>query len=135
MINKVILVGRITKIPELKFHNGDIGYVKFTLAVNRNFGTSDEEKKTDFINCIVWRKQAENLNRYVSKGALLGIEGSIRVEKWEKDGRTNWSTEVSCSNIHFLEPKKRSENEYDSHETSYREHTQQNQPTDDSAPF
>ncbi|CCP88214.1 single-stranded DNA-binding protein [Candidatus Phytoplasma solani] len=131
MINKVILVGRITKDPELKSYHGDNNYVKFTLAVNRSFSSQDENKKTDFINCVVWRKQAENLSRYISKGSLLGVEGSVRVEKWEKDGKTNWSTEISCTNIHFLESKKSTSSEYDetsSHNQFHQEETLDNSP-------
>ncbi|WP_349402078.1 single-stranded DNA-binding protein [Candidatus Phytoplasma solani] len=136
MINKVILVGRITKDPELKTHNSDTSYVKFTLAVNRFFSNQEENKKTDFINCIVWRKQAENLSRYISKGNLLGIEGSIRVEKWEKDGKTNWTTEVSCSNIHFLESKKSTHPEHNAeYETSQSNNFKQEESQDDDLPF
>nr|AIY62696.1 single-stranded DNA-binding protein ['Populus nigra' stolbur phytoplasma]AIY62697.1 single-stranded DNA-binding protein ['Populus nigra' stolbur phytoplasma] len=112
MINKVILVGRITKDPELKNTNSDTYFVKFTLAVNRIVSVSSE-KKTDFITCTVFGKQAENLEKYISKGALLGVEGSIRVETWEKDGETQWQTSVICNNVQFLESKKNPRNYYD----------------------
>ncbi|AOF54562.1 hypothetical protein HPP_2760 [Hydrangea phyllody phytoplasma] len=112
MINKVILVGRITKDPELKNTNSGTYVVKFTLAVNRIVSASSE-KKTDFINCTVFGKQAENLEKYISKGALIGVEGNIRVETWEKDGVTNWQTSVVCNNVQFLESKKNPDNAYD----------------------
>ena len=136
MLNKVILVGRITKDPELKSYNGDTSYVKFTIAVNRIFSSQEENKKTDFVNCIVWRKQAENLNRYISKGNLLGVEGSLRVEKWEKDGKTNWTTEVNCSNIYFLESKKSTGQEYNTeYETLQPSNFKQEESQDDGLPF
>ncbi|AGL90806.1 Single-stranded DNA-binding protein [Candidatus Phytoplasma australiense] len=144
MINKVILVGRITKDPELKSYNGEVNYVKFTLAVNRFYNNQEENKKTDFINCIVWRKQAENLSKYIFKGNLLGVEGSIRVEKWEKDNKTNWSTEILCNNISFLESKKSlnatQEKDYQSNNDSSFENSQSNDfetntPEDDGLPF
>ncbi|KXT29411.1 single-stranded DNA-binding family protein [Candidatus Phytoplasma oryzae] len=107
MINKVILVGRITKDPELRFVNGDIPLVRFSLAVDRNFSNSSGEKETDFIRCVVWRKQAENLVKYISKGALLGIEGSIRINSFENEHNQKQSiTEITCSLVRFLESKK-----------------------------
>ncbi|CAP18366.1 putative single-strand DNA-binding protein [Candidatus Phytoplasma mali] len=107
MINKVILVGRITKDPELRYVNLDIPTVKFSLAVGRNFTNKEGNKETDFISCVVWRKQAENLTKYITKGALLGIEGNIRTSSYDApDGTRRYVTEVYCDSIQFLEPKK-----------------------------
>ncbi|WBL31502.1 single-stranded DNA-binding protein [Candidatus Phytoplasma sacchari] len=107
MINKVILVGRITKEPELRFVNEDIPLVRFTLAVDRNFVNSLGNKETDFIRCVIWRKQAENLARYVSQGALLGVEGNIRVNSFENENnQKQYITEISCISVYFLESKK-----------------------------
>lgn len=107
MINKVILVGRITKDPELVFTNGDIPLVRFTLAVNRNFNSSTGTKETDFILCVAWRRQAENLAKYISKGSLLGVEGSIRVNSYDDEsGQKKFITQVSCDFVQFLESKK-----------------------------
>ncbi|WEK82590.1 MAG: single-stranded DNA-binding protein [Candidatus Phytoplasma pruni] len=75
MINKVILVGRITKDPEIYFVNGNIPLVRFILAVNRNFINKNGNSEADFISCVVWNKQAENLAKYVVKGSLIGVEG------------------------------------------------------------
>ncbi|HOA63792.1 MAG TPA: single-stranded DNA-binding protein, partial [Bacilli bacterium] len=83
MINKVILVGRITRDPELKYTPNGIAYVQFTLAVNRPFVNRDGNRDTDFINCTAWRGQAENLSRYIRKGALLGVEGSLQVNSFD----------------------------------------------------
>jgi single-strand DNA-binding protein len=107
MMNVVVLVGRITKDPELRFINNDIPLVRFTLAVGRNFVNSSGNKETDFIRCVVWRKQAENLAKYIVKGALLGIEGSIRVNSFENENeQKQFLTEINCNYVQFLESKK-----------------------------
>jgi single-strand DNA-binding protein len=116
MINKVILVGRITKDPDLKMTQTNIPVVRFTLAVNRTFTDASGERQADFITCVVWRKQAENLNTYVKKGALLGIEGRIQTGQYEADGVTKYTTEVICDSVQFLESKSDNNN----NETSYR---------------
>ena len=105
MINRVILVGRITKDPEMKQTQSNIAVVSFTLAVNRQFTDSSGERQADFIQCVVWRKQAENLARFVKKGALLGIEGRIQTRNYESDNGTRYVTEVVCDSVQFLESK------------------------------
>ncbi len=105
MINKVILVGRITRDPELRTIGSGVACVNFTVACNRPFQDQQGERAADFINCVVWRKQAENLARYVKKGALIGIEGRIQTRNYEADGQTRYVTEVLCDNIQFLEAK------------------------------
>lgn len=105
MINRVILVGRITKDPEKKETQSNIAVVSFTLAVNRQFTDSSGERQADFIQCVVWRKQAENLARFVKKGALLGIEGRIQTRTYEVEGVTRYVTEVVCDSVQFLESK------------------------------
>ncbi|WCA22554.1 single-stranded DNA-binding protein [Candidatus Phytoplasma oryzae] len=107
MINKVILVGRITKEPELRFVSEDIPLVNFTLAVERNFVNSLGNKETDFIRCVIWRKQAENFVKYVTKGTLLGVEGSIQVRSFDNENnQKQYITEISCTSFYFLESKK-----------------------------
>jgi len=110
MINRVILVGRITKDPEKKETQSNIPVVSFTLAVNRQFTDQSGERQADFIQCVVWRKQAENLARYVKKGALLGIEGRIQTRTYEADNGTRYVTEVVCDSVQFLESKGDSSN-------------------------
>lgn len=105
MMNRVILVGRITKDPEIKQTQSNIPVVSFTLAVNRQFTDAQGEKQADFINCVVWRKQAENLARFVKKGALLGVEGRIQTRQYEAETGTRYVTEVLCDSIQFLESK------------------------------
>lgn len=105
MINRVILVGRITKDPELKTTQSNISVVSFTLAVNRQFTNQSGEREADFIQCVVWRRQAENVATYVKKGALLGIDGRIQTRKYEAEKGTVYVTEVVCDSVQFLEPK------------------------------
>ena len=105
MMNRVILVGRITKDPEVKMTQSNIAVVTFTLAVNRQFADQSGERQADFIQCVVWRKQAENLARFVKKGALLGVEGRIQTRQYETENGMRYVTEVVCDSVQFLESK------------------------------
>jgi single-strand DNA-binding protein len=105
-MNRVILVGRLTKDPELKHTNNDIAVVQFTIAVNRTYQNKSGEKQADFINCVVWRQQAENFAKYMRKGSLIGLEGQIQTRTFDDpNGVRKYITEVICDNIHFLESK------------------------------
>ncbi|MBN2604203.1 MAG: single-stranded DNA-binding protein [Bacilli bacterium] len=128
MINRVILVGRLTKDPELRYTTGNISVAKFTLAVNRTFTSgANGEKEADFIQCVVWRKQAENLARFVKKGSLIGVEGRIQTGSYDdKDGIRKYTTEVVCDSVQFLEPKNQDDD-------SIRDYGRQDYP-DDSYP-
>ena len=106
MLNRVILIGRLTKDPDLRFTPNGVAVANFTLAVDRVFS---KEKETDFIPCVVWRKQAENCAEYIGKGSLVAVEGRIQVRTYEsKDGGKRWVTEVVADNVRFLD--KRSDN-------------------------
>jgi single-strand DNA-binding protein len=109
MMNRVILVGRITKDPDMKSTQSNIPVVSFTLAVNRQFADQSGERQADFVQCVVWRKQAENLAKFVKKGALLGVEGRIQTRNYEAENGTRYVTEVVCDSIQFLENKPESE--------------------------
>jgi single-strand DNA-binding protein len=110
MINRVILVGRITKDPELRFVNNDIPLVRFNLAINRNFTNNEGIRETDFIRCVVWNKQAENLAKFITKGALIGIEGKIRTSVFENNtDKKQFITEIQCDSIQFLDSRKNKE--------------------------
>lgn len=111
MINRVVLVGRITKDPELKVTSSNIPVVSFTIAVNRSFTDQSGERQADFINCVVWRKQAENLARYIKKGGLLGIEGRIQTRNYETEQGMRYVTEVLCESIQFLESRNEQSNQ------------------------
>jgi single-strand DNA-binding protein len=106
MINRVVLVGRLTKDPELRYTSSNIAVSKFTLAVNRTFAGPSGEREADFIQCVVWRKQAENLTKFVRKGSLIGVEGRIQTGSYDdKDGIRKYTTEVIGDSVQFLEPK------------------------------
>lgn len=106
MINNVVLVGRLTKDPELKYTQGGIAVTRFTLAVNRSFANQQGQREADFVNCVTWRKQAENTANYLRKGSLAGIEGRIQTSNFEgKDGNRVFMTEVVADSVRFLEPR------------------------------
>ena len=106
MINRVVLVGRITRDPELQQTSQGISYVRFSLACDRPFKNQSGEKTTDFINCIAWRNQADFLKNYVKKGYMVGVEGRIQTRSYTAtDGSKRYVTEVVCDAVHFLEPK------------------------------
>ena len=102
-MNRVILVGRITKDPELKNRNDGSPFVQFSIAVNRTYQNRQGQRETDFINCVVFNKQAENLAKYIRKGALIGVEGRLTTNSYtDQNGNARTSTDVLCDNISFL---------------------------------
>ncbi|MDP4467978.1 single-stranded DNA-binding protein [Staphylococcus hyicus] len=106
MLNRVVLVGRLTKDPEFRTTPSGVDVSTFTLAVNRNFKSKDGEQQADFINCVVFRKQAENVKNYLSKGSLAGVDGRLQSRSYEnKEGQRVYVTEVVCDSVQFLEPK------------------------------
>ncbi|WP_301420061.1 single-stranded DNA-binding protein [Mammaliicoccus lentus] len=106
MINRTVLVGRLTKDPEFRTTPNGVQVATFTLAVNRTFKNAQGEQETDFINCVVFRKQAENVNNYLQKGSLAGVEGRIQTRSYEnKEGQKVYVTEIVCDSVQFLEPK------------------------------
>lgn len=106
MINNVVLVGRLTKDPELRYSSSNIPMVYFTIAVNRTFTDQNGQRNADFISCVVFRKQAENMSRYLAKGSLIGVTGRIQTRNYQgKDGNTVYVTEVVADNIQYLESK------------------------------
>src|SRR5699024_9998343 len=107
MMNRTILVGRLTKDPELRYTANGVAVANFTLAVNRNFKNKQGEQEADFINCIVWQKPAENAANYLKKGSLAGVDGRIQTRNHENnEGRRVYVTEVVAESVQFLEPKR-----------------------------
>lgn len=105
-MNRVVLVGRITKDPELKKTSNNNSVVNFTIAINRTYTSASGERETDFINCVAWNKTAENMAAYVSKGALIGVEGRIQTRTYDdNDGKRVYLTEVYVDNLQFLESR------------------------------
>lgn len=106
MMNRVILVGRLTKDPELRYTPNGVPVATFTLAVNRSFTNQQGERETDFINCVVWRRPAENVANFLKKGSLAGVDGRIQTRNYEgQDGKRVYVTEVLAESVQFLEPK------------------------------
>ncbi|PIC87957.1 single-stranded DNA-binding protein [Sporosarcina sp. P20a] len=109
MIHRVVLVGRLTKDPELKYTQSGIAVCRFTLACNRPFKSEGGEQQADFIQCVAWRKQAENVANYLRKGSLAGVDGRIQTGSFEgQDGKRVYTTEVVADSTQFLEPKSNS---------------------------
>jgi single-strand DNA-binding protein len=106
MMNRVVLVGRLTKDPDLRYTPNGVPVASFTLAVNRAFSNQQGERETDFINCVVWRKPAENVANYLKKGSMAGVDGRIQTRNYEgQDGKRVYVTEVLAESVQFLEPK------------------------------
>lgn len=106
-MNKVCLIGRLTKNPELRYNKDNIAVVRFTLAVNRNFTNSEGEREADFISCIAWRKTAELICKHFQKGTEFGAFGRIQTGKYENDkGETIFTTDVVVDEITFVGSKK-----------------------------
>ena len=111
MINNVVLVGRLTRDPELRFTSNGQAVATFNLAVNRNFTNSSGEREADFVNCVIWRKPAETLANYAKKGTLLGVVGRIQTRNYEnQQGQRVYVTEVVCDNFQLLESRKSADN-------------------------
>jgi single-strand DNA-binding protein len=106
MINRAVLVGRLTKDPELRYTNSNIAVATFTLAVDRGFKNAQGEKETDFIPIVVWKKSAENVAKYLNKGSLVGVDGRIQTRNYEAaDGTRRYITEVVADSVKFLDSK------------------------------
>ena len=106
MINRVVLVGRMTRDPELRRTPQGDAVTSFTLAVNRNYTSRDGQQQADFINCVVWRKPAETVERYCSKGSLVGVEGRIQTRSYDNSqGQKVYVVEVICDSVQFLETR------------------------------
>lgn len=105
MINNVVLVGRLTKDPEIKYTASGIAYSRFTLAVNRAFKSGDE-RKADFISCVAWKKQAENLANFMRKGGQIGVCGRIQTDSYvDGDNKRIYTTDIVADSIQFLESR------------------------------
>ena len=106
MINNVVLVGRLTKKPELKFTANGTKYTQFSVAVQKKFKSQNGEYESDFISCLMWSTAAENFTKFTNKGSLVGIEGRIQTRSYDKDGKRVYITEVVAENFSLLESKK-----------------------------
>ena len=106
MINNVVLVGRMTRDAELRYTPSNQAVATFTLAVNRNFKNQNGEREADFINCVIWRQQAENLANWAKKGTLVGVTGRIQTRSYEnQQGQRVYVTEIVADSFQILESR------------------------------
>jgi len=106
VLNRIILIGRLTKDPELRYTPNGRAVAGFTLAVDRPFKNQQGEREADFINIVVWGNQAENCANYLAKGKLAAVDGRLQIRSFEgQDGQRRWVTEVVADTVRFLSPK------------------------------
>ena len=106
-MNKVFLIGRLARDPELRYTGSNTPVATFTVAVNRTFTNQAGEREADFINCVIWRKQAENVKNYLSQGSQVAVEGRIQVRSYDdQNGQKRYVTEVVADNVEFLGSKR-----------------------------
>jgi single-strand DNA-binding protein len=106
MINRVVLVGRLTKDPELRYTPNGVAVANFTIAVNRPFSNQQGEREADFISIVVWRRAAENVSNFIGKGSLVGIDGHLQTRSYDNnEGKRVYITEVVADSVQFLDPK------------------------------
>jgi len=107
MLNKAILMGRLTRDPEIKYTQNNVAVCTFSIAVDRDYVQQGGQRQTDFINIVAWRKTAEFIGKYFAKGRMIVVCGSIQTRTWEgTDGRKNYATEIIADDVYFGESKK-----------------------------
>ena len=113
-MNKVVLTGRITRDPEIRYTQNGLSNLRFSVAVDRAVARdASGNRQADFINCVAFGQQADFISRYVKKGNMLAIEGRIQTGSYEKDGQRVYTTDVVADNVQFLESKAQSQNRVD----------------------
>lgn len=131
MMNRAILVGRLVKDPDLRYTPNGVPVATFTLAVNRTYTNQQGEREADFINCVIWRKPAENVANFLKKGSLAGVDGRIQTRNFEgQDGKRVYVTEIQAESVQFLEPRNSAageKNEGSSYNNSYGQDSKQSQ--------
>lgn len=128
MMNRVVLVGRLANDPDLKYTPSGVAVATFRLAVNRTFTNQDGEREADFINCVVWRKPAENVANYLKKGSLAGVDGRVQTRNYEgQDGKRVYVTEIVAESVQLLEPRNSSQGASNQNEGNYSNQTR-NEP-------
>ncbi|MGN0967392.1 MAG: single-stranded DNA-binding protein [Candidatus Coprovivens sp.] len=102
-MNKAIIIGRLTRDPEMRTTTSGTNSTTFTVAVSRNYTSANGERETDFLNCVAWRKQAENIAKYCTKGSQVAVEGRIQTRSYDaQDGTKRYVTEIIADNVTFL---------------------------------
>ena len=130
-MNRVMLIGRLTTKPELRYTGSNVPYSRFSIAVNRTFSNNQGQRETDFINIVVWRKQAENVCNFLDKGSLVAVEGRLQTGNYDdKDGNKRYTMDVVGDNVQFLESKGQSQSRSNS-SSSYDYEPEPSYPTMD----
>ncbi|MDO5033596.1 MAG: single-stranded DNA-binding protein [Eubacteriales bacterium] len=128
-MNKAILMGRLTKNPELRTTSNNISVCSFTVAVDRRFKNSQGEREADFIPVVCWRQTADFVARYFQKGQRIALVGSIQVRSWDDDnGKRNWMTEVVADEVYFADSKSDNAGDYGSSSRSSKQASAYNRP-------
>ena len=111
MLNHIVIMGRLTRDPELRRTGSGIAVASFSVAVDRDFGKNENgEKETDFIDCVAWRNTAEYISKYASKGRMVVVSGRLQIRGWtDKDGNKRRSAEVVADNVYFADSKRESD--------------------------
>ena len=111
MLNHIVIMGRLTRDPELRRTGSGIAVASFTVAVDRDFGSRDGgERETDFIDCVAWRQTGEFVSKYFTKGSMAVVSGRLQIRNWtDKEGNKRRSAEVVADNVYFGESKRQSE--------------------------
>lgn len=131
MLNRVVLVGRLTRDPDLRYTPNGVAVANFNIACNRPFKNQNGENEADFINCVVWRKTAENLAQYMGKGSMIGVDGRLQSRSYEgKDGKMVYVTEIVAESIQFLESRNSSGKSESSQQANYQYKQQSDQQPD-----
>ena len=108
MLNKAILIGRLTRDPELRYTNSNTPVVTFSIAVDRNYSGNNGERQTDFIDIVAWRKTAEFISQWFTKGQMIVVVGSIQSRRWQdKNGNNRTAVEIVADELNFAGPSKR----------------------------
>lgn len=128
-MNRTVIVGRLTRDPDLRYTPNGVAVANFTVAINRPFKNHQGEQEADFINCVAWRKQAENLSNYMKKGSQIGVDGRLQSRSYDgQDGKKVFVTEILAEQIQFMESRgQQSETSQQPQQNSYQGTRQQSQ--------
>ena len=120
MLNHIVIMGRLTRDPELRRTGSGIAVASFTVAVDRDFGKNENgEKETDFIDCVAWRQTGEFVSKYFTKGSMAVVSGRLQIRNWtDKDGNKRRSAEVGADNVYFGSSKNSGESQSNSYTNS-----------------
>lgn len=136
MINRAILVGRLTRDPDLRYTSSGVAVATFTIAVNRQYTNQQGEREADFINCVIWRKAAENFANFTHKGSLIGVEGRIQTRSYDnQQGNRVYVTEVIVDSFSLLESRSQSEHQQSNSNFQSSKPSQNEKPVSGDNPF